>query len=205
MSDIFFVIVKFLNRIYFSNYVRFWNFYHLHQFKERGCVIKKGSFRGRSFINLHPASEVKIGEYFACNSGPYICITTPLATKIHVYKNAKFTIGNNSGLSAASIICSLNIQIGNFVNIGAGTLIMDTNFHSTKWDARSDRGADIQDVKSAPIIIGDYVFIGARCVICKGIEIGERSIIAAGSIVTKNIPAGEIWGGSPAKFIKKID
>ena len=72
------------------------------------------------------------------------------------------------------------------------------------WDARSDRGADIQDVKSAPIIIGDYVFIGARCVICKGIEIGERSIIAAGSIVTKNIPAGEIWGGSPAKFIKKI-
>ena len=197
MSDIFFVIVKFLNRIYFSIYVRFWNFYHLHQFKERGCVIKKGSFRGRSFINLHPASEVKIGEYFACNSGPYICITTPLATKIHVYKNAKFTIGNNSGLSAASIICSLNIQI---VNIGAGTLIMDTNFHSTKWDARSDRGADIQDVKSAPIIIGDYVFIGARCVICKGIEIGERSIIAAGSIVTKNIPAGEIWGGSPATF-----
>lgn len=205
MSDIVFAIASFFNRIYFSIYVRFWNFYHLHQFKKKGCVMKNACFRGRSFINMHPTSKIKIGENFVCNSGPYICITTTLITKIQVCKDAKFTVGNNSGLSATSIVCSLNVQIGDFVNIGAGTLIMDTNFHSTKWDTRLDREADGQNVKSAPIIIGNYVFIGARCIICKGVVIGERSIVAAGSIVTKNIPAGEIWGGNPAKFIKNID
>lgn len=204
MGNLIFKIAKFFYRLQFSIYVRFWNFYHLHQLKEKGCEIKNGRFRGRSFIDIHSTSRVQIGENFACNSGPYICITTT-TTKIQVYKNAKFTIGNNSGLSATSIICSLNVQIGNFVNIGAGTLIMDTNFHSTKWDTRSDRETDEQNVKSAPVVIGDYVFIGARCIICKGVTIGERSIVAVGSVVTKNIPAGEIWGGSPAKYIKKID
>jgi acetyltransferase-like isoleucine patch superfamily enzyme len=49
------------------------------------------------------------------------------------------------------------------------------------------------------------VFIGARCIILKGVTIGEKSIVAAGSVVTKNIPEGEVWGGNPAKFIKKIE
>jgi UDP-2-acetamido-3-amino-2,3-dideoxy-glucuronate N-acetyltransferase len=51
--------------------------------------------------------------------------------------------------------------------------------------------------------IGNYVFIGAHTIITKPISIGDFSIVAAGSVVTKNIPSGEIWGGVPAKFIKK--
>lgn len=51
--------------------------------------------------------------------------------------------------------------------------------------------------------IGRGVFIGCATVICKPVEIGDYSIIAAGSIVTTNVPAGEIWGGNPARFIKK--
>lgn len=81
---------------------------------------------------------------------------------------------------------------------------MDTNFHSTNWEIRMDRKKDIINAKTAPVKIDDFVFIGARSIICKGVHIGEKSLVAAGSVVVKDIPAGELWGGNPAKFIKKI-
>jgi acetyltransferase-like isoleucine patch superfamily enzyme len=49
------------------------------------------------------------------------------------------------------------------------------------------------------------VFIGADCIILKGVTIGEYSVVAAGSVVAKIVPPGEIWGGNPAKFIKKVN
>ena len=53
------------------------------------------------------------------------------------------------------------------------------------------------------IKIGNFVFIGARTIICSDVEIGDNSIIGAGSIVTKNVPPNQIWAGNPAKFIKE--
>ena len=67
-----------------------------------------------------------------------------------------------------------------------------------------DRMTDWKTAQSAPIYIGNYAFIGARSIICKGVTIGEHAIIAAGSVVVKDIPADEIWGGNPAKFISKV-
>ena len=58
--------------------------------------------------------------------------------------------------------------------------------------------------KCAPVVIENNVFIGAHCIILKGVSIGENSIIGAGSVVTKNVPANQIWAGNPAKFIRKI-
>lgn len=57
---------------------------------------------------------------------------------------------------------------------------------------------------SAPVTIEDDVFIGMNCVILKGVTIGARSIIAAGSVVTKSIPADCVAGGNPAKVIKRL-
>lgn len=53
--------------------------------------------------------------------------------------------------------------------------------------------------------IGNNVFIGAHSIICQPVTIGDDVVIAAGSVVTKNIPSGEIWGGVPARFIKKVE
>lgn len=83
-------------------------------------------------------------------------------------------------------------------------MILDTDFHSLDWRDRAD-GTDIQKRKIKPVVIGDYVFIGMNSIILKGTTIGEKSVIGAGSVVSSNIPASEIWAGNPARFIKKID
>ena len=60
-------------------------------------------------------------------------------------------------------------------------------------------------IKFGRISVGENVFIGARSTILPGVTIGNRAIIAAGSIVSKSIPAGEVWGGVPAHFIMTTD
>ena len=123
--------------------------------------------------------------------------------KLIVLANATLTIGDDSGMNGVMIYCSQKVLIGNHVKIGGGTRISDSNHHSLDYKIRRT-SEDSKQAKSSPIIIGDDVFIGANCYIGKGVTIGARSIVAAGSVVVKSIPADEIWGGNPAKFIKKI-
>lgn len=59
------------------------------------------------------------------------------------------------------------------------------------------------EFKSGEVHICKGVFIGANATICNAVTIGENAVVGAGSVVTKDIPAGEIWAGNPAKFIKK--
>lgn len=148
--------------------------------------------------------DVKFGEGFILTTGAQ-CGIDGSQSRIYVAKNAKLHIGIMSGMTNTTIQCHQEIVIGDHVNIGAGCLIMDSNFHSTDWKDRLDRKRDIDNHKNAPVHIGDVVFIGARSIICKGVTIGDHSMIAAGSVVVKDVPANEIWGGNPARFIKKID
>ena len=91
------------------------------------------------------------------------------------------------------------------VDIGAGCLILDTNMHSIDWGISANRKTDSPDkAKKAPVVIEDDVFIGARCVVNKGVRIGKKAIIAAGSVVVKDIPANCISGGNPCRVIKQI-
>ena len=64
-------------------------------------------------------------------------------------------------------------------------------------------GTDIIKKRNAPVVIKDLAFIGMHSIILKGVTIGEKSIIGAGSVVSKDVPDGEIWAGNPARFIKK--
>lgn len=120
---------------------------------------------------------------------------------IWVREGASLIIGDNSGFNGVLLYAANSITIGNNVRVGGGTRIFDTDFHPLDYEVR--RTSKI-GTKTAPIIIEDDVFIGAGCFILKGVIIGARSIIAAGSVVTKSIPSDEIWGGNPAKLIRKI-
>lgn len=116
------------------------------------------------------------------------------------------SIGDNSGLSSTVIICKDRIEIRNNVNIGSGTMILDTNMHSTDWRIRADRCKDSPEkAAKAPVVLEDNVFVGARCIIGKGVTIGTCSMISAGSVVVKDIPANCIAGGNPCRVIKVIE
>ena len=83
-------------------------------------------------------------------------------------------------------------------------MINDSNHHSLNWEDRCDKNMDKINAVSAPIVINDYVFIGAKSIIQKGVTIGEKCIIAAGSVVIKDLPPDCIAGGNPAKVIKYL-
>jgi acetyltransferase-like isoleucine patch superfamily enzyme len=121
---------------------------------------------------------------------------------IAILSGAELIIGDNTGFSGVSIYCANKIKIGNFCNFGGNSAIWDTDFHPLNFEAR--RIHETSEIKSVGIVIGDDVFIGANSIILKGVTIGDKAIIGAGSVVTSDIPSMEIWGGNPAKFIKKV-
>jgi acetyltransferase-like isoleucine patch superfamily enzyme len=120
---------------------------------------------------------------------------------IEVFENAYLKIGNNTGFSNISIVCATQINIGEHCNFGGNVFMWDTDFHEIDYLERRNYTGNI---KTAPITIGDDVFIGANSIILKGVSIGDRSVVGAGSVVTKAIPADEIWAGNPAKFIRHL-
>lgn len=123
--------------------------------------------------------------------------------KIHMGKYAQ--IGDNSHLRSVD-----KIVLGDFCVIANNTVICDNNNHPVNpadrkiiWitppfsDERSWKHAD-----HAPIIIGKNVWIGEYARICKGVTIGDGSVVAANSVVTKDVPANCIVAGNPAKIVK---
>lgn len=111
--------------------------------------------------------------------------------------NAVLKIGDGCGLSHCAITAMQSVVIENDVLIGSNTMIADTDFHSVVFEERVT-GND-STAKTAPVVIREGAFIGARCIILKGVTIGKRAVVGAGSVVTKSIPDGEIWAGNPAK------
>lgn len=121
---------------------------------------------------------------------------------LQTWQGGKIEIGENTGASAVVISSRSGVTIGKHVNIGGNVRIFDHDFHSI--DAairRSERGCD--DCATKPISIGDDVFIGTQCIILKGVTIGDRSVIGAGSVVSKDIPADCIAAGNPAVVLRK--
>lgn len=131
-------------------------------------------------------------------------IDSSLGSHIVVRPGAKLVIGDNTGMSQVAINCREQIKIGSNVKIGAGVIIIDSNFHSIDWATRRDWLADKQNTKNAPVDIEDDVFIGTRVIVNKGVKIGARSIIASGSVVIGDIPCDCIAGGNPCKVIKSL-
>lgn len=148
---------------------------------------------------------LRIGNNFSMNNGNnHNMIGRQQACYFVVMEGATLTIGDNVGISATAFVCSNSIEIGNNVKIGGNVVIYDTDFHSINSTFRADAKLDKANAKNAPVKIGNDVFIGAHVTILKGVTIADNAIIGAGSVVSKDVPAGEIWAGNPAKYIRKV-
>ena len=89
------------------------------------------------------------------------------------------------------------IYIGDGTFIGHNVILATLN-HDLNPNSRAD-------MYPKPIHIGKRVWIGSGAIVLPGVSIGDNSVIAAGSVVTKNVPENVVYGGNPAKFIKKIE
>lgn len=125
--------------------------------------------------------------------------TCSRSCKIVIGAGALLEIGSNVGMSGVSIGCNEYISIGNNCVLGGDVMIIDSDYHSLDYLERRD---DSGIIKHSPVKIGRDTFIGTRTIIGKGVSIGDRSIVAAGSLVVSDIPKDQVWGGVPAVRIK---
>ena len=109
-------------------------------------------------------------------------------------------IGDDVGMSSVSIFCAERVTIGSHVLLGGGVKIMDSDAHSLDYEKRG-KGGGLDVPVTKPIRIGEHAFVGANVMILKGVTIGSKAIIGAGSVVTHDVPDGEIWAGNPARKI----
>ena len=112
-------------------------------------------------------------------------------------------IGKNVGISGSTIYAWDRIEIGDDSLIGANCKILDNDLHPIDPQARL--AGNLDEVKTAPVLIGKNCFIGCNCLILKGVTIGDNCVIGAGSVVTKSIPANSTAAGNPAKVIRSLN
>lgn len=147
-------------------------------------------------------SRITIGDNFYLYSGNGVNpIASNLQADVYVEPGAALTIGNNVGMSSTRLWIHESARIGTNVKIGGCVLITDTDAHPMDYVARRSSN---DGTKSAPVVIEDDVWVGAHCIILKGVTIGARSIIGAGSVVTKSIPTDCVAAGNPCKVIKLL-
>jgi galactoside O-acetyltransferase len=132
----------------------------------------------------------------------------------------KITVGDGVFINSGTMVISRSsIEIGNAVTIAWGCVIYDHNSHSISYlDRIVDQDQQLIDyplgnmvankdwstVKSAPIKICDYAWLGFDVVVLKGVTIGEGAIIGARAVVTKDVPPWTIAAGNPARVVKEI-
>ena len=153
-------------------------------------------------VNVSLGGAAAIGERFTIRTGCGNTEVGSVGSRIRVGPKGILRIGDRVGASNATIVCEEAVEIGDDVLIGGGVQIFDTNFHSTDASIRTSVPDSRAEVRTAPVRIGARAFLGANTIVCKGATIGEEAVVAAGSVVVGDVPAGETWGGNPARRIK---
>lgn len=161
----------------------------------RGCIISPNQLRGEKYISINDGTSIGQGG---------------ILTAWDNYANQSYcpeiVIGTHSYIGEYSHITSINkIVIGNNVLTGRYVYISDNSHGSTDSLEQLDI-PPIQRplVSKGPVVIEDNVWIGDRVCILSGVRIGRGAIIAANSVVTKDVPSYAVVGGVPANIIKII-
>lgn len=145
--------------------------------------------KGKLYVNKTGA--LRIGERVRF-------VGRPWATQLTVEKGAVLEIGDRTFINAGvGIAARQRITIGADVKIGPRTSILDSTYH--QLDANDKPG------QSRPIVIGNNVWIGTRCTILPGVTIGDNSVVAAGSVVNKDVPRNTLVAGTPARVIRELE
>lgn len=190
---------------------RFWKIINFISFGiNRVSFCRRTYFFGKVLVSIEKYAINKIeyptiilGSNVTFNSGmKYNPIGGDERVILRTINNGKIYIGNHVGISNSSIVAYDEVRIGDNVLLGGGVKIYDCDFHSKDFELRTSNN-DLCP-PHAPVSIKNGAFVGGHSIILKGVTIGEKSIIGAGSVVSCDIPDGQIWAGNPAKFIGNI-
>ena len=123
--------------------------------------------------------------------------------------NGKIVVGDNTMFNGVCVVAYDEVVIGRNCQFASSTMIADTNFHPVGAKERelqvTGQPFSYSSVKNAKICIGNNVWVGWNCTILKGVEIGDNTIVAAGSVVTSGVyPENSILAGNPAKVVKTL-
>ena len=158
---------------------------------------------GHPICSRYPGSLISLGSQVTLDSstranplgGSSRCVLRTMTP------TARLTIADRVGLSSCTIVAGNSIEIGEDTILGAGSMVLDNDFHNLgpgfSWLTEYSKN-------SKPIKIGRGCFIGARSIILKGVTLGDRVIIGAGSVVTKDVPAYSIAAGNPARIVGTV-
>lgn len=179
------------------------------------------------FKLLMKATKVKYGKNVVLNGMPVIfnkggatleigddCVikSSFLSNLVGLYQRtiivtrtpeAQIKIGNNVGISGATIYARKSIEIGDNTMIGGNAKILDNDFHPIEIEARLND--DKEKIGTRPIKIGKNCFIGCNALILKGTELGDGCVVGAGAVVSGKFEENSVIAGNPARVIKKLD
>jgi acetyltransferase-like isoleucine patch superfamily enzyme len=164
-----------------------------------------GSFRPGLWFSVLSPQNICIGDNFS--SGEFVRLQAwpSYKGKIHSTSNdVLISIGDNVYMNNSSFISAcLGVEIGNYCLIGSNVFITDNSHGSTSLvtSPRIDQPLS----SKGKVVIGQNVWICSNVIITSGCAIGSNSIIAANSVVTGRVEAGSLYGGVPARLIRRLD
>lgn len=172
----------------------------------QGAVVGR-RFRtsGPCYFKMARAKSIRIGQrvtFIADHRRNRVGLTNPVI--LETWGDGEIEIGDGSGGSSVVISSRSKVTVGKRVLLGGNVRLFDNDFHALDPVLRRDPVSDRGHIKSRPIHIGDDVLIGTSAMVLKGVTVGEKAIIGAGSVVACDVPAGEIWSGNPACRIGRV-
>lgn len=183
-----------------------WNLAVLPSLRAAGVEISdKVQIQGRPIVSLAKGSRIQIGaRCVLCSDSQATALGVNHPVVLRTMRpGAEIIIGEDTGISGASICAAVSVEIGAGCLLGANVTIVDTDFHVLASENRR-YNTNPMEIACAPVVIEDNVFIGAGVIVLKGVTVGRNSVIGAGSVVTRNIPAGSIAVGNPARVIRQL-
>jgi acetyltransferase-like isoleucine patch superfamily enzyme len=167
----------------------------------RGVTVEgRLDMAGRPIISVARGSQMILGEdvslFSAVRSNPLGCFQPCVLRTLAA--GAELRLDRGVGMSGAVLCASRSIHIGEGTILGAGAMILDNDFHQPGegWGWKLDCM-----IGARPVCLGRGVFVGARAIILKGVTIGDRAVIGAGAVVVRDVPAGRLAVGNPARVL----
>lgn len=153
------------------------------RFQQAGLLVVKGGWPWPSVDNY--GGRIEIGNCALFSGVRFEC-----------WSGASIRIGNGTYLNRGTeIVAGQSVSIGRDCKIARDVIVMDTDQHALPG----------LGLTCSPVQIDDRVWIGARAIVLKGVHIGQDSVVAAGAVVTRDVPARSIVAGVPARVIRTVD